>query len=143
MTQYNMFKYNKLTGKVLSPINTIERAKDGNLAPGISYVVNPYAYSRGLGLGGCYLASVWLGYGVIGIFIINILVALLLNYLDEKSGNEPFYMFLLLLGGAELIFIPRGILLNFIPAIVRPLEVYFLIYIIYRVRKKRVQKNRT
>ncbi|MGL5820936.1 MAG: O-antigen polysaccharide polymerase Wzy [Sarcina sp.] len=129
----NLIEYNKLTGKKIATTNTYEAAKYRAYTYGISYMVNPDYYFRGLGIGGCYLGSVWIGYGLIGVLIVNILIAVFLSYLDKKSEKGELWMFITFLIGINIIFVPRGILLNFIPYMVRPLQVYFVIFIIYKV----------
>ncbi|WP_281874382.1 O-antigen polysaccharide polymerase Wzy family protein [Sellimonas catena] len=95
---------------------TAEAAIYGNsFGQMISYLVMPWNYIQGRGLGSCYIAELYHDFGYIGIFLFNLLLGIVLSnsiYI-VKSGNM-FVIGIFLLMVEKIIYMPRDTTSNFL-----------------------------
>lgn len=85
-----------------------------SFADTISYLVIPYGYSVGRGLGSCYIAEAYQTLGIFGVVLINVIFGLVLNVIDSRFGlsviGSSFYLFMLM----RILYAPRSTSLSFI-----------------------------
>ncbi|MBR4731759.1 MAG: O-antigen polysaccharide polymerase Wzy family protein [Lachnospiraceae bacterium] len=90
-------------------VNTIERALYGtSLDQTIYYLINPASYLMGRGCGSSYVAEAWLGYGFIGVFLINVFLGVVINLLNDYSFNKIFNNTVAFAFLQSLYFVPRA-----------------------------------
>lgn len=98
-----------ITGRHAYLANTIERAKYGtSLGMTLYYNINQMSYLAGYGCGSSYIAEAWLGYGYVGLFIINFFLARIMKRLNEYRFNRfiPSVIFLIYI--QSLFSMPRA-----------------------------------
>lgn len=118
-TIIDFLKYNELTQlfhdfQSYAP-QSVEQALYGNsFGDTISYLVIPYNYSQGAGLGSCYMAEMFQNFGVPGVLIINIIYGWLLHFSNCRYGKSiigsTFIIFILM----RLFYAPRSTPLSFL-----------------------------
>ena len=94
----------------VSANNSIELALESDrYAHNISYIVLRQDYLAGHGIGGSYIMEIYTDYGMIGIFLLSIIMGISFIYMMKtsyKSGILLFSITLLILN--NLFFMPRG-----------------------------------
>ena len=96
-----------------------------------TYVTNTAAYFSGGAIGTCYFVEAMIGYGFIGLLCANLIVALLLCWLDNITANT-WYLNILKFNLVETsIYTPRHSLFDFVPnsfsAVIFILITYFIV----------------
>ena len=132
-----LFGYTKYSG------NSVERALNGNsFSHIISYLVLPYGYVRGRGLGTSYIAEAYYDYGYIGIFLYSLLYGFILKQCSKyinKSYKKRVAMLLLI---SSLLMIPRSSADSFLTEFVKT-EIIFGVILINIVRRSYFNNSTT
>ena len=98
-----------ITGKTYYAANTVERALYGtSLGQTLYYNINPQSYLAGNGCGSAYLAEAYLGYGIVGVFVINFLLERIMNRISKAKSNNVASLTIRLLFILNLFFMPRS-----------------------------------
>ncbi|WP_346663652.1 O-antigen polysaccharide polymerase Wzy family protein [uncultured Merdimonas sp.] len=118
-TIIDFFKYNEITQlfcdfSSYAP-QSVEQALYGNsYGDTISYLVIPYNYSQGFGLGSCYIAEMFQNFGILGVIIINFIYGWLLQFSNNRYGKSiigsTFIIFILM----RLFYAPRSTPFSFL-----------------------------
>lgn len=94
----------------VSANNSIELALESDrYAHNISYIVLRQDYLAGHGIGGSYIMEIYTDYGMIGIFLLSIMMGICFIFMMKTSYNSGILLFsitLLILN--NLFFMPRG-----------------------------------
>lgn len=81
----------------------------------ISYLVMPWNYVKGIGLGSCYIAELYHDFGYLGIFLFDFLLGILLvNSLYIVKKENLFVVGIFLLMVDKIIYMPRDTTSNFL-----------------------------
>lgn len=107
-----------LFGFVMPRQNTVEMALTGyNFGQTISWLVMPHNYVAGVGLGGCYIAEVWLDFGFAGVIICNMLLGILLGFMGESRRYSVVGLYLVLMVFSNVMLLPRDAALTWFSSI--------------------------
>lgn len=97
-----------ITGRHAYAANTLERAKYGtSLGMTLYYNINSVSYFAGNGCGSSYVAEAWLGYGYVGLYIVNFILARVMKRLNEFRFNRFVPSVFALLYIQTLFILPR------------------------------------
>ncbi|HHD2587635.1 TPA: O-antigen polysaccharide polymerase Wzy [Clostridium perfringens] len=130
----NTIKYNILKFPI-NIGNNFETANEfSTLTYKLSYIVNENLYYKGYGIGNSFVAEVWLGYGLFGVFIACLILSTFIKWLDYNSEKKFLIMYLMIIIGPKILLMPRGGYFDFVPYLIRPILIYFLIYILYKIK---------
>lgn len=124
-------------------VNTIERAVYGtSLDQSLYYIINPTSYLSGRGGGSSYVAEAYLGYGYIGVFVLNVGLAMVLEKIYEFKYRGFTGLVISLLFIQQLFFTPRAGFDDFIGDFVSVTHIFVIviIWIIYTQFNKRSRK---
>lgn len=106
----------------------------------LSYLTESSLYLSGHGMGSCYLAEMYLAMGMVGVFLISIVLGLVLHILDINIFHLRFYQAVLVLFFIRRVFtLPRDGLLSWIGNLIYLLCVFALLlpfYYIYNTINK-------
>lgn len=103
------------TGRHAYAVNTVERAEYGtSLGMTLYYRINPASYLAGYGCGSSYVAEAWLGYGYLGLFLINVFLARIMARLNEFRFDRLVPSTLWLIYLQSLFMMPRSTFDNFV-----------------------------
>lgn len=142
----DFLKYNEITQLFFNfasyGAQTIEQALHGaSFADTISYLVIPYDYSQGAGLGSCYIAEAYQTLGLIGVILVNFIYGWVLNFINNRYGKtiagSTFAMFALM----RLFYAPRSSSLSFLSStftITNLLIIYGGIQIVKHIHLKKI-----
>ena len=115
---------------------TVDLAMKGhNFGNTITYLYDSRYYFAGMGLGSCYIAEVHHDFGIIGVFIINLIYGLLFSLLYRYALNNTWYLFLCFLTIMNILYAPRSGALLFINNLLAPTFLIFIL-IIYLLTEK-------
>lgn len=120
--------------------NTIERAKYGtSLGMTLYYQINPTSYLAGHGCGSSYLAEGWLGYGYIGLFIINFVLAQIIKKISEYDFSSFIPSVIILVYIQSLFAMPRAGFDTFVDDICSMTNIFgiFILWLVYKMIKQR------
>lgn len=120
-----------------------ERALNGNsFAHIISYLVLPWGYERGRGLGSSYVAETFHDFGYLGVFISSVVYGIYLNLFDHITKIKFWIRALLLLSVNSFLMSPRGETDAFISCLlnIQVVVAIFLVGIIYYYIKHKGSK---
>lgn len=107
-----------------------ERALNGNsFAHIISYLVLPWGYERGRGLGSSYVAETYHDFGYLGVFISSVVYGLYLNLFDHITKLKFWIRILLLLSINSFLMSPRGETDAFLSCLLN-IQVFVAVFII-------------
>ena len=118
--------------------NTIERAKYGtSLGMTLSYQINPTSYLTGHGCGSSYVAEGWLGYGYVGLFFINFVLAQIMQKIDEYDFSCFIPSVIILVYIQSLFAMPRAGFDTFVDDICSITNIFgiFVLWIVYKMIK--------
>lgn len=142
----DFFKYNEVTQLFFKfksyGAQTVEQALYGaSFADTLSYLVIPYDYSRGHGLGSCYIAEAYQTLGMFGVVIVNMIYGWVLNFVNSRYGRtiagSTFAMFALM----RLFYAPRSTALSFLSStftITNLIIIYGGILVMKRIHVKKI-----
>ena len=103
----------------------------------ISFMTNSYLYLSGHGMGSCYLAEVYLAFGLFGILIISVLLGFLLYKLNQINFNNNILKTAIMFFVVRYLFtLPRSGLLSWIGNIVYVFFTYFILLPFYKEKKQ-------
>lgn len=113
----NFFKYNIISKNIFNfPFysqHTIGSAKYGNdLSQIITYIVMPWNYSKGIGMGSCYIGELLVDFGYIGICAFNFILGMVLGKYSRAGCDKPWKTAILLIVLKSILFMPRGAALS-------------------------------
>lgn len=93
---------------VIPAQNTVEMATTGyNFGQTITWLVMPHNYVTGIGLGGCYIAELWLDFGFAGVIVYNILLGMFFGYMGENRRYSVVGLYLTLMVFSNIMLLPR------------------------------------
>lgn len=96
------------TGYVVPVQNTVEMAMTGySFGQTITWLVMPHNYVAGVGLGGCYVAELWLDFGFLGVIVYNVLLGILLGFMGENRRYSIIGLYLTLMLFDKVMLLPR------------------------------------
>lgn len=112
-TLIEKLKYNPLSSLIFGIEslrgNNVDRAVLGNsFAHAISYIVLPFGYLRGRGLGTCYIAEAYHDFGYIGIFIFSLVYGIILKKCSKFSSKNFIKRVMIMIVLGSLLMIPRS-----------------------------------
>lgn len=123
-------------GYANNPAQGIEYlTKNNDFSHWISYIVCPELYLNGYGMGSCYIAEVYLAWGVIGVIIISFFLGTLICRLDtlKIQSENPFscstYMCIIF----YIFVLPRSSLLSVVQPLFYVLLINCLFYILANI----------
>lgn len=127
-------KYNPLTSFIsgAKPLlgQSQERAFNGNLFTHIiSYLVLPYNYLRGRGLGSSYIAEAYHDFGYIGVFIWSYIYGRVMRFFNSFLQVNIFLRAFILISLHGLLFSPRSVTDGFISCFLNS-QTFFSFFII-------------
>ncbi|MGF3066279.1 O-antigen polysaccharide polymerase Wzy family protein [Facklamia sp. P12950] len=130
----DFLKYNEITKMFFDftyyKPQTIESAFWGNsFGDSISYLVLPYTYKLGRGLGSNYIAEAYHTLGLFGVYFINIIYGLVLRYNDMNFGRNivlSYFSFFML---SRIFYAPRSTALSFISSTFSFTNVIYILFI--------------
>ena len=99
----------------------------------LAYLVNPVNYAQGLAFGSCFIAELWIDFGIIGVvfggFLYGVLMGRFVPWL--RTGN-PFVAAFSLAAAMQLIYAPRAPFIGFLSPTLSmvTLAVYLAIHLI-------------
>lgn len=124
---------------------TVERALEGHrLSYLLSYLVFPWSYAHGYGVGSCYIAEAYHDFGYLGVSIINCLYGFLFANFNYNKYRGPIYMGISLLMMQSLLMAPRAYADSFIGTVLdfSNIEILLLIWLISKhVNQRRGVSN--
>ena len=112
---------------------TIERALEGHrFSYLLSYLVFPWSYEHGYGVGSCYIAEAYHDFGYLGIALINSIYGFLFANFNYIKYRGPIFMGISLLMMQSLLIAPRAYADGFIGSVLdfSNLEILLLIWVI-------------
>ncbi len=133
------------TGRRSYQVNTVERALYGtSLAMSLYYQVNPASYLAGRGAGSSYVAEAWLGYGYVGLFLVNLILARIMKTLNDYKFKKFIPTVISLIYIQSLFIMPRSGFDAFIDDFVSITHFFaiFLIWVFYKIINDRNRKWR-
>ena len=122
-----LFDFKRFSGQ------TVERALEGHrLSYLLSYLVFPWSYAHGYGVGSCYIAEAYHDFGYLGIAIINCIYGFLFANFNYTNYRGPIYMGISFLMMQSLLMAPRAYADGFIGAVLdfSNIEILLLIWLI-------------
>ncbi|MFH0422995.1 O-antigen polysaccharide polymerase Wzy family protein [Streptococcus sp. A11] len=135
----------KLFGTIYYSGASVEKAINGNsLSDVLSYILYKSQYLLGIGGGSSYIAEVYLDFGWLGLFIINIIYSFLFVKLEDFSLKSPYKFLIAFVIFMAFLRTPRGrtdgvILKIFDPMLwISLIIIYFITK--YMIKVKRVRK---
>nr|WP_276939891.1 O-antigen polysaccharide polymerase Wzy family protein [Helcococcus sueciensis] len=137
-------KYNPLSTILfgLEPFrgNSIDRAMLGNsFAHTISYIVLPFGYLHGRGLGTCYIAEAYHDFGYIGILIFSLVYGIILKRCSKFSSKNFIKRLMIIVVLSSLLMIPRSNADSFISVFLKNEFIFGIILI--KILSNRFAKN--
>ena len=128
--------------------NTLEAAMYGNsLSNTISYLVMPYNFYHGMGMGSCYIAELMVDFGYIGVFIFNVTLGNILNMYSKIRTGSILKTTILLLMLEGIFIICRASALQWAVIIFKDstilviLTVYVTAYILSKIPSNGRRRN--
>lgn len=108
------FKYNPITSIFYKfdsySGQNVFRAMNGNLfSHAISYLVLPWGYVHGRGLGSCYIAEAYHDFGYIGVFLISFVYGKILRFCNSFNKKSIMTRFIILNMQYAILMAPRGL----------------------------------
>jgi len=128
------------TGRSAYAANTVERALYGtSLGQSLYYLTNRVSYLAGFGFGSSYIAEIWIGFGYIGLFVWNFIIARILYKINNFQFKRFVPSVLILLFLQSLFFMPRAGFDGFVAdfASVTHIVAIFVMWVIYKILKSR------
>ena len=123
---------NAITGKTSSAQGMTYLEQHNSFSHWISYMTEPSLYKSGHGMGSCYLAEVYLAFGVIGVIIISIIIGWFIHKLNYiKFNSNLFRTGLVFFMVRRLFTLPRDGLFSWASGLIYLLFTYLLIYPFY------------
>lgn len=122
-----LFDFKRFSGQ------TVERALEGHrLSYLLSYLVFPWSYAHGYGVGSCYIAEAYHDFGYVGIAIVNCIYGWLFANFNYTKYRGPIYMGISLLMMQSLLMAPRAYADSFIGRVLdfSNIEILLLIWLI-------------
>ena len=128
------------TGQTAYAANTVERALYGTfLGQSLYYHMNRLSYLAGFGCGSSYVAEIWIGYGYIGLFVWNFILARVMFKINDYMFTKFISSVIILVFIQSLFFMPRAGFDGFIGEFlsVTHLVMVFAMWVIYKIIKSK------
>lgn len=112
---------------------TVERALEGHrMSHLLSYLVFPWSYANGYGVGSCYIAEAYHDFGYLGVVIFNCIYGHLFARFNYIKYRGPVFMAISLLMMQQLLLAPRSYADAFIGSILdfSNIEILLLIWVV-------------
>lgn len=116
--------------------NTEEIALYGNsFGQTITYLVMPWNFTEGIGMGSCYIAEVFKDFGYIGVCLINLIYGVVLSQTNKFAKYNVWYTGVFFIMTYNILFSPRDAALTFIISSFNLINIFtfFVIYIGSRI----------
>lgn len=123
---------------------SIELAMKGHsFGDTITFLYDHKYYFAGLGLGSCYIAEVHHDFGIIGVFLINLIYGYLFALIYKSAIKNVWSLFFSFLILMNLLYAPRASALLFINILLSPSFVVFITFFVLLLRKYKKRSNLT
>ena len=110
--------------------NSVDRALMGNsFAHAISYIVLPFGYLHGRGLGTCYIAEAYHDFGYIGIFMFSLFYGVILKRCSDFTSKNFLKRVIIIIALGTLLMIPRSNADSIISAFLKNEFIFGIIFI--------------
>jgi len=127
----------RLTGFRMPAQNTVAAATIGySYGQAITYIVQPWNYLAGLGMGSSYLAELYYDFGYGGIIVFNILLGALFSGLSRVSPNRTMSIFFMLVILDSTLNLPRNACMAWFTSITS-ITLWLTLLLVYLVTYKR------
>lgn len=103
--------------------NSVAQSQGSNMAHALSYVLMKDQYLSGRGLGTCYIAELYQDFGLTGVILGNIFVALVLCVIRDFHKGALWTAVLKLLIIQKILWMPRGNFGEFISLLASPFTI--------------------
>lgn len=105
-------KHNKITSIVYTSPNPINNRIDyalyaNDFAHTISYIVKPYNYSNGYGIGSSYIAELFVDFGLFGVALYNLLLGIIMSYFSVPKRRNIFVHAFFMMSLKYIFLLPR------------------------------------
>lgn len=157
IVQYNNFSNSRISYLinpiVNNPITNILTGKMGvnqgyeyiktfnSFSHELSYITEPSLYLAGYGMGGNYIAEMYLSLGIIGVCIVSILLGKIICILENTAlTNNVFINAIHFILVKFLFTLPRSELFSWVSDMIYLLFVFLLIYPFYRKKRQKIYK---
>lgn len=109
---------------------TVERALEGHrMSYLLSYLVFPWSYANGYGIGSCYIAEAYHDFGYLGVVIFNCIYGFLFARFNYNKYRGPVFMAISFLMMQQLLLAPRSYADAFIGSILDFSNIEILLFI--------------
>ena len=109
---------------------TVERALEGHrMSYLLSYLVFPWSYANGYGVGSCYIAEAYHDFGYLGVVIFNSIYGFLFAKFNYIKYRGPFFMAVAFLMMQSLLMAPRAYADGFIGSVLDFSNIEILLFI--------------
>ena len=128
------------TGQTAHAANTVERAIYGtSLGQSLYYHMNRASYLAGFGGGSSYVAEIWIGYGYIGLFVWNFILARVILKIKTYKFNRLIPSVVILVFIQSLFFMPRAGFDGFVGEFLSATHLFmvFAMWLIYKIIKSK------
>lgn len=123
---------NILTGKTSTGQGMAYLNQHNSFSHWISYLTQSSLYLSGHGMGSCYLAETWLAFGVIGVFLVSIVMGWVINKLNSIEFNDNVFRSGLVFFIVRRLFtLPRDGLFSWTSSLIYLVFTYALVYPFY------------
>lgn len=112
---------------------TVERAMEGHrMSYLLSYLVYPWSYANGYGVGSCYIAEAFHDFGYLGVILFNGIYGFLFARFNYIKYRGPVIMAISFLMMQQLLLAPRSYADAFIGAVLdfSNIEILFFIWLV-------------
>lgn len=106
--KHNMFTRILFDTKVVEPQTVQHALEDNSLDAAITYIVKPYYYLNGGGLGGCFIAEAWKDFGYMGVCVVSCFYGLLIAKIPIWCRKNVWVSSVGLAMFNQIIFAPRA-----------------------------------
>jgi len=123
---------------------TAEYALKGNsLSATLYYIISPSSFLSGRGMGGNYIAELFIDFGEIGVYIGNVIIGIILVRIGDLK-NKPWWITVILMIFIRwIIYIPRSSFFSWVVYGFSLTNIFFIIgvFIIYKIILNYKQKK--
>lgn len=102
-----------------------------NFGQTITYLVMPWNYYEGIGMGTCYIAEVYHDFGYLGVLLFNILLGVIMRRFSMKIGkSSPVIMGFYFVMIRQMLYLPRDIGTSFIMSAFNLINIFIVMVIL-------------
>ncbi len=133
------------TGVAAYTSNSVESAmSSGNLGARLAYSMYRESFLSGTGMGGCYIADLFVDFSYIGVFIGTIIACMILtrlsNVASDNKEHSPFWFAFVLVAIRWVIYMPRDSYFSWAMQAFSFMNLIFVFMVYVLSKTKRVQR---